>query len=1792
MPSGGNSVDIDSIMLNIDAESKGASDSIDALCGQLGQLKSALTGMQGKTQALRNIANALHVISKSRVNLAPITSQLQDFSKLNLKDTGLTQFVSNLQKLSTVTGQVDVKVFGDFAEEMKKLNDVSSSSTELLKAVNSFTRSSEKMKEAAANFPALSAQIQEFFATMSNVTVSDSTVRMAEALADIARNGVNANSEMKRFSQSSISSQKAIKILDITIESIKDGFKQLGKILMGVTTGIKNFAGKAVEGVKSLASKIKEMVSNKGGVETLHISLKSLFTTLIGFHSIRGLFSWTKDALEAGGALTEVNHIVESMYGDMSDSVKAWADTMIDRYGIASMQAKQYAGTLTAMSKAAGVATEQATEIGLKLTEAAGDISAFFNIDTADAYQKLQSGLAGQVRPLRSLGIDLTAATLKQFAFDEGIEKSYTDMTQAEKIMLRYNYIMKVLSSEYERGIGVLGDYERTMYSYENSLRKLTAYMEQIKTQIGAGFTAAIRPALVVLNELMAKLLKAAKAFTTFMQTLFPFENGASGMALADTSEYAEDLAEGTNDAADGLSLADTAAKKLKKDLSVLPFDELNQLNKDREQVSTSDKSVGGTDAIPSLDTGGLLDWDGFMDSLGDSKVPDAVDKWAERIRDAFERHDWAGLGTELATGINEGIQWLYEKLDPEEARQKIDPFVSAFTTALNSLIDGVNFYKLGGAIGEGMTIVFNTANSFMEQFDWPSLGRQLGNGANGLIDNINWESLGNLMANRLNVITGVVSGFANRFKWGKFGGYLAKGANAFVNKINKEQLANAVGGTLNGITETVKQFALQFGWENFGDSLAAQANLLVDKINFTKMGTTVSVGLNGIITATRRFLNNFKARNFGADLAGLFSNIIGKVKWAELGQTLAETWNKAWEFLKSFVKGLGADTSIEGLTTDALRGEKINANKLAKGILPSGGTGLGKAIHDALEGAISNVKTEDMIDTITTLVGKIADDIITVFGKDSMWYDLGHKFGEALGAIVGNPENAKKAASAVSAIARGISELISGAIDALEKHWPLIKRSLWEFITGIEWGEVLKAAAPFIGAAFALKISGFAFSRVKSALRRKIEAVFTEVGTADSVVSAGGSIFQSIIKAIGTSNSAVGSATLIGATLLAANELAKLIELMNGDNGVLTQEGGIIDSFATELETMGLATGKTQEKLHDLKEDWENGEITDEDFYVQAAQILKDGGVNADEAANAMGRLGGKMNITNEQASTMESIMSGLTSATDSVNDELSAMGATDKEEGINKIKKAIGDTFLNVQDIDSALPGLNTEAQATFAQMIRDGSSFNEALKWIIENYQLSTQETMALREAVDTHLGQPGIFDTLIGGITSAKTETEKLGTSMDTVATNTTTVGTNAGTATTKLGGLSSITSTAKNMFNNLNTSLKTAYERTQTEANKAGTASQKISTLASNVSTAATNTNTFNTNTGTANTKTGFWSTALGTAATKAKTLADKAKDAAEKIKTQGENADTAEGYVSNYNSTNEKTPSLFATVSKLLGTVLTTLLASYGKKKDFEDKLKEDVEGAEKGIKDNSYLVENAAETMGANARDKLNSETMLSNFNSAGQNLADEVGSGIGSPTTDSATLASDLMSGFIKHLKGLYEGGENSEMWILGHNIIQTFANGLSSVSVAVPHVEWDQTYTKMWTGEKSYVQIPNYVVNWYARGGLFTDASIVGVGEAGTETVLPLENKRTMGMIADAIVGNSGGLMDENALANAVASGYVRAMMANQGNQQQPIFNIVVKTENDEVLARAVTRGQQSIDYRNNPTPRYNY
>lgn len=167
-------------------------------------------------------------------------------------------------------------------------------------------------------------------------------------------------------------------------------------------------------------------------------------------------------------------------------------------------------------------------------------------------------------------------------------------------------------------------------------------------------------------------------------------------------------------------------------------------------------------------------------------------------------------------------------------------------------------------------------------------------------------------------------------------------------------------------------------------------------------------------------------------------------------------------------------------------------------------------------------------------------------------------------------------------------------------------------------------------------------------------------------------------------------------------------------------------------------------------------------------------------------------------------------------------------------------------------------------------------------------------------------------------------------------------------------------------------------------------------------------------------------------------------------------------------------------------------------------------------------------------------------------------------------------------------------------GKNIVSSLISGIKSAASGIT-----STIKGLFGGDDDYSYslyadtsgISSYSaadLGWYAKGGLFNKASVIGVGEAGTEAVLPLTDARAMNMIADSITANTSfSGIDENMLTNAVARGVAMAIMNNQQNlnSQSPI-NVTVKLENDEAIARAAIRGQQKLDYRYNPTPRYGY
>ena len=160
--------------------------------------------------------------------------------------------------------------------------------------------------------------------------------------------------------------------------------------------------------------------------------------------------------------------------------------------------------------------------------------------------------------------------------------------------------------------------------------------------------------------------------------------------------------------------------------------------------------------------------------------------------------------------------------------------------------------------------------------------------------------------------------------------------------------------------------------------------------------------------------------------------------------------------------------------------------------------------------------------------------------------------------------------------------------------------------------------------------------------------------------------------------------------------------------------------------------------------------------------------------------------------------------------------------------------------------------------------------------------------------------------------------------------------------------------------------------------------------------------------------------------------------------------------------------------------------------------------------------------------------------------------------------------------------------DMYKVGQNIIKQFINGFKSLRIPTPHISWG---TKDFNFGGMSLSIPTkFKVDWYKKGGLFDSASVIGVGEAESEAVLPLENPKTMKMIADSIVGNSGGMVDESIIADAVERGVVVAMMNNSGNQPDINLYATLYTEDNEVLARSVAKGQARNNYRLKPSNAY--
>lgn len=406
---------------------------------------------------------------------------------------------------------------------------------------------------------------------------------------------------------------------------------------------------------------------------------------------VGAIVAFAKSCIDLGSDLAEVQNVVDVSFGKMSGAVDAFAKNAITQFGLSELTAKKYMGTYGAMAKAFGVTGEAGYQMSAAITGLTGDVASFYNLSTDEAYTKLKSIFTGETESLKDLGVVMTQTALDQYALNNGFGKTTAKMTEQEKVMLRYQFVMSSLAD-------ASGDFARTSTSWANQVRVLSLQFESLKATIGQGLINAFTPVIRVINTILAKLQTLAAYFKAFTVALFGDAGGSS-----DIADSMDSAAGSSGAVADNMNSAANAAKKMKE--YTLGIDELNVLNPD-EGSSGSGGGAGG---------GGSLDFGDMSGELfGEVTVNQEIEKAVERLRKAIDAIK------ELAKPTTDALKRLWNEglsLLGKFTWTALEDFWNYFLVPLGSW-----------ALGEGFPRFIDITNDFLKTINWEAINEALRN--------------------------------------------------------------------------------------------------------------------------------------------------------------------------------------------------------------------------------------------------------------------------------------------------------------------------------------------------------------------------------------------------------------------------------------------------------------------------------------------------------------------------------------------------------------------------------------------------------------------------------------------------------------------------------------------------------------------------------------------------------------------------------------------------------------------------------------------------------------------------------------------------------------------------------------------------------------------------------------------------------------------------------------------------------------------------------------------------------
>ncbi len=948
---------------------------------------------------------------------------------------GLQNLINTLNRLKTATngGAIGLSKTAqgirELSNSLKGLNS-GNASQKITRLANALTALSQvgnvKISSSIAN------QLTAINTALAGLKWTD-----GDKLTSLA-NGLRPLSELGKANMTTFIHQLS-KLPQVIEDLDKADIAKFTQEMTNLAAAMKPFADemqKVSNGFSAFPSKIQKLISS---TEKYNTSATKATTTTGGFvNSLKTLnvaaaaVFFKKLTSVIAKCVTESNKYQEDLnlftasLGEYAEEAQNYAEKVSDALGIDPAQWLRNQGVFNTLLTGFGDTADRAQLMSKNLTQLGYDISSFFNISIEDAMQKLQSGISGELEPLRRLGYDLSQARLEQTALNLGIQESVANMTQAEKAELRYYAVMTQVTT-------AQGDMARTLEAPANQLRVLQAQVTQAARAIGNIFI----PALNAILPYAIAVVKAIREIANALANLLGFT-----LTEVDYSGVGK-LASGTGAVADNLGSAAGSAKELKK--YIAGFDELNVLPSNSSGGSGGGAGGGG---------GGGFDFDlPTYDFLGDA-VETRVDEIKDKLKPllvialaigaAFAGWKIGKKVTTAVAALKEGFAAFTSSGAGQAILSKLASCVAGVALQFNAAGGGVKgFLSVLGMVAKVaapavaiLVVVIATLKVLIER--WNDIKSAVANTFGKLKVGERLQALNDKL-NQLGEKLGWVDGFWNGLK-STIGSLMNFIGEVVITVVGSSLIGlfNGLVGVLDGVVTAVTGVIEVFtGFAQFLKGVFTGDLDLVKK-SFSTFGSGISKIFSGVIDGLVKGFTGWVSgviegvTNLGGTLLGtLIPNIVNGITtfFSNLCTNIAQFFTNAWNSICALWSTVGNWFNTKVIT-------------------PVGTffSTLGTKIATSFTTSWTKVKTEWGVVT-DWFKSKIITPVQAAF--ESMCSAVGGFFVSLWNKITGVFAGVGEwfQSNVVSAVNSAFRALVNGAISLLERMLNGIIRSLNGFI-------------------------------------------------------------------------------------------------------------------------------------------------------------------------------------------------------------------------------------------------------------------------------------------------------------------------------------------------------------------------------------------------------------------------------------------------------------------------------------------------------------------------------------------------------------------------------------------------------------------------------------------------------------------------------------------------------------------------------------------------------------------------